>query len=89
MIKINNEILSEVFSELNEIHSEEDSVFILLNSLSVLGDKKVIVENGLSEFNINRLNKYKYPERLASFINKTSNKTLQWKHLSFAKLAFS
>lgn len=43
----------------------------------------------LDKKTIDRINKYKYPERLASFINITNKKTEDWKELSFTKLAFS
>jgi hypothetical protein len=88
---IENAIVLEAYNKLLENHLVSESNFILLNSLAILGDKKVIVEE-IEEFNkeaLSRINRYKYPERLASFLNITNEKTENWKELSFAKLALS
>lgn len=88
---IKNEIVLEAYNKLLTSHSIEESNYILLNSLAILGDKKVIVEE-IQEFDkkaLERINRYKYPERLASFLNITNEKSESWKNLSFAKLAFS
>lgn len=86
---IKNKILLNAYNKLLENHTESESNYILLNSLVVLGDKKVQVSETLDKTNLTRVNKYKYPERLASFIGTTSSKSEQWAELSFAKLAFS
>jgi len=88
---IKNELVQEAFNNLLINHSITESNYILLNSLAILGDKKIIVEH-VEEFDkkaIDRINRYKYPERLASFINITNKKSENWKDLSFAKLALS
>jgi len=84
-----NKIITDSYNTLLENHSEREANYILLNCLAVLGDKKIIVSETLDEKSIERVNRYKYPDRLASFVNKTSNKTTQWSNLSFAKIAFT
>ena len=86
---IKNDIVLAAYNKLLESHTENESNYILLNSLAVLGDKKINVSETLDKDSLARVNRYKYPERLAYFINTTSNKTDQWKELSFAKLAFN
>ena len=88
---IKNEIVLEAYNNLLKNHNKPKSNFILLNSLAILGDKKVVVESTeeLNKAALTRINRYKYPERLATFINITNEKTESWKELSFAKLAFS
>jgi len=88
---IKNEIVKEAYNNLLLKHSVKESNYILLNSLAILGDKKVIVEE-VQEFDkkaLERINRYKYPERLASFIGITQKKSESWSNLSFAKLALS
>ena len=86
---ITNKTLLNAYNNLLEDHTESESNYILLNSLAVLGDKKVQVSENLDKNSLNRVNRYKYPDRLASFIATTSKKSQQWGELSFAKLAFS
>ena len=86
---IKNEILLNAYNNLLENHTESESNYILLNSLAVLGDKKIQISETLDKDSLARVNKYKYPDRLASFIATTSKKSQQWGELSFAKLAFS
>jgi hypothetical protein len=88
---IKNKLVQEAYQKLLDNHTVEESNYILLNSLAILGDKKVIVES-VKEFNkvsLERINRYKYPERLSSFLTITNEKTESWKSLSFAKLAFT
>ena len=87
---IKNEIVLQAYNKLLTNHSIEESNYILLNSLAILGDKKVIVEE-VQEFDkkaLERINRYKYPERLASFLNITNEKSASWANLSFTSLAF-
>ena len=86
---IKNIIIKETYESLLENHTESEANHIILNSLAILGDKKVIVKEELDKEGYARINRYKYPERLASFINTTSEKSSEWKNLSFAKIAFS
>jgi len=93
----NNKIINDTYNYLLSNHSLEESNFIILNSLAILGDKKVTVpplsekENlkTLSINNIKRINNYKYPERLESFVKLSSKKSNDWQVYSFAKLALS
>ena len=84
-----NEIIAEVYEYLKERHSEKESNYILTNSLAILGDKKVQVSEELNNEILIRVNRYKYPERLASFVKTTSAKSDVWKNFSFAKIACS
>ena len=86
---IKNESVNISYNKLLEKYSESESNYIITNSLAILGDKKATPskETKLSEANLNRINRYKYPERLASLINITINKTEEWTNLSFTKLA--
>lgn len=86
---ITNEIILEAYNNLLLSHTEADSNYILLNSLAILGDKKVKVSESIAKEEYTRINKYKYPERLASFIKITSEKSEDWKNISFAKIAFN
>ena len=88
---IKNKIVKEAYNNLLLGHPVKEANYILLNSLAILGDKKVIVEE-VQEFDkkaLERINRYKYPERLASFIGITQKKSESWSNLSFAKLALS
>jgi hypothetical protein len=69
-----NELLKEAYEFLKERHSESESNFILTNTLAILGDKEVQVSESLDDKQIARANRYKYPERLASFVKTTSEK---------------
>lgn len=87
---IKNEIVLEAYNKLLINHSIIEANYIILNSLAILGDKKVIVEE-VQEFDkkaLERINRYKYPERLASFLNITNEKSVSWANLSFTSLAF-
>jgi len=86
---IKNESVKVSYNKLLETYSESESNYIIINSLAILGDKKVTPskETKLSEASLNRINRYKYPERLASLINITINKTQEWTNSSFTKLA--
>jgi len=84
---IKNDIVKEAYAQLLEDHDESEANYILLNSLAILGDKKVQVKESLDSEGYKRINGYKYPERLSSFIKTTSEKSSEWKNLSFAKLA--
>ena len=88
---IKNQIIEDAYNKLLETHTISESNYILTNSLAILGDKKVVIQESeeIDKVSIDRINKYKYPERLASFINITNEKTEDWKELSFTKLAFS
>ena len=88
---IKSEIVKEAYLKLLNNHSIKESNYILLNSLAILGDKKIIVEDveSFDKKTLERINRYKYPERLVSFLNITNEKSESWKNLSFAKLAFS
>jgi len=81
--------IQTIYEKLLETYSLSESNYIITNSLAILGDKKVqpSKETKLSEINIARINKYKYPERLISLINTTVNKTEEWANSSFMKLA--
>lgn len=83
-----NETISNAYDYLLKMHSLEEANFILSNSLAILGDSKIIVSTELTEKSVSRVNRYKYPDRLASFVKISSEKTQQWKDLSFAKFAF-
>jgi hypothetical protein len=85
-----NSIINESYEYLLERHSDEEANYILTNSLAILGDKKIQIQNNTSELPqsvIKRIDKYKYPERLASFVRITSEKSNSWKEYSFAKIA--
>jgi hypothetical protein len=86
---IKNEIVQEAYNDLLTKHSEQETAKITLSSLSILGAKKVIIQEHLDENSFKSINKYKYPERLASFMRTTSEKSFQWSDLSFAKIALS
>jgi len=88
---INNELVRESFNKIKNNYSIEEANYILLNSLAILGDKKVVVERvkELDKKALERINRYKYPERLASFLGITQKKSESWSNLSFAKLALS
>jgi len=87
--KIEKGILKEVYDYLLTRHSIEESNFILLNSLAILGDKKVSVyyDKEINKFDLERVNRYKYPDRLSSFIRTSSEKTDDWKNYSFSGIA--
>ncbi len=82
-----NKKVEEAYNLLLENHSEEESAKIILNSLSILGAKKIKIKDFLDEESFASINKYKYPDRLALFLETTNSKSLEWKDLSFAKLA--
>lgn len=84
-----NELVNEAYVFLKERHSEGEANYILTNSLAILGDKKVDVSEELDKASIARVDRYKYPERLASFVKTTSEKSDKWKELSFARIACS
>ena len=86
---ISNQLIKEAYEALIEHHSKKESARIILNSLTILGAKKVLVQDFLDENSYISINKYKYPERLALFINTTNEKSLEWQNMSFAKLALS
>lgn len=86
---IEHEFVKKAYEVVKENHNEEESAYIILNSLAILGAKKVNVKNNLDEESFKSINKYKYPERLASFLETTNEKSLAWKKLSFAKIALS
>jgi len=86
---IKNKLVKDAYEKLLENHTQEESVEIVLNSLCILGAKKVQIQNILDEKSINAINKYRYPERLASFIELSNEKSLEWKRMSFAKLALT
>jgi len=85
----NNKAVIESYKKLLENNSQEESNYIITNSLAILGDKKIVPskETKLSEHALTRINRYKYPERLASLINITIDKTEEWANFSFTKLA--
>jgi uncharacterized protein YfeS len=84
-----NESVKISYNKLLNTYSESESNYIITNSLAILGDKKInpSKETKLSEASLNRINRYKYPERLVSLINITINKTEEWANSSFTKLA--
>ena len=84
-----NKLINEVYDFLLESYSESEANYILTNSLAILGDKKIIVSEELDSFSIKRIEKYKYPERLSSFVKTSAEKSSEWKSLSFAKIACS
>ena len=86
---INNQSIKDVFEKVKENHTESEAAQMLLNSLVILGSKKVQVQDKLDEASFKSINKYKYPERLASFLKTTNDKSLEWQNLSFAKIALS
>ena len=86
---ISNQLIKEAYEALIEHHNKKESARIILNSLTILGAKKVLVQDFLDENSYISINKYKYPERLALFINTTNEKSLEWQNMSFAKLALS
>jgi hypothetical protein len=84
-----NKEIEKSYAKLLENNSPEESNYIITNSLAILGDKKIIPnkETKLSEHDLTRINRYKYPERLASLINITMDKTEEWANFSFTKIA--
>ena len=86
---IKNQLIAEALEVVKESHTESESAYIILNSLAILGDKKVVIQDSLDEKSYVSINKYKYPERLASFLNTTNEKSNEWKNSSFAKIALS
>ena len=86
---LKNILVQEAYNKLLEHHTESESAYIVLNSLAILGAKKVIIQNNLDENSFISINKYKYPERLALFIQTTNEKSVEWQNMSFAKLALS
>lgn len=86
---ITNSLVKDAFDIVREHHSEEESAYIILNSLAILGAKKVTVQRNLDEKSYVSINKYKYPDRLASFLQTTNEKSLAWQGLSFARIALS
>ena len=84
-----NELIEEVYNFLLETHTENEANYILTNSLAILGDKKINVSEELDKFTLERVNRYKYPERLSSFVKTSSDKSTEWKSFSFAKIACS
>jgi len=86
-----NENIELEYKKILEAEGIKKANYIILNSLAILGDKKVIVEamEELDDFSIKRINRYKYPERLASFMKITREKTEEWKSFSFIKLAYN
>ena len=86
---IKNKIVQDVYNELLSTHSVEESSYIILNSLAILGAKKIQIQNTLDEKSYASINKYKYPERLALFLKTTNERSKEWQNLSFAKLALS
>jgi hypothetical protein len=86
---INNQSIQDAFEMVKENHTESEAVQMLLNSLVILGAKKVQVQDHLDESSFKSINKYKYPERLASFLKTSNEKSLEWQDMSFAKIALS
>lgn len=86
---INNDLVQDAYDVVRESHDERESAYIILNSLAILGAKKVDVKHELDESSYASINKYKYPERLASFLQTTNERSIAWQNLSFAKLALS
>ena len=88
---IKNESVRFEYDKILENESVDKANYIILNSLAILGDKKIIVEKMkvLDDFSLTRINRYKYPERLASFMKITQEKTEEWKSSSFIKLAYN
>ena len=86
-----NKKLEELYKELLETHKPSEANYIITNSLAILGDKKIkpIKEDVLNNFSLKRINSYKYPDRLCSFVKITSEKSETWKKYSFTKIAFS
>ena len=86
---IKNDLVKSAYETILECHTESESAYIILNSLAILGAKKVNVKNSLDEAGYTSINKYKYPDRLASFIKTTNERSIEWRNMSFAKLALS
>lgn len=86
---INNNLIQEAFDLVLKSHTVQESSLMILNSLSILGAKKVIIQDNLDEESFKSINKYKYPERLASFLTTTNEKSLEWQSQSFARIALS
>jgi len=87
MLKITNSKVRDAYNLILENHSEEEAAKIILNSLSILGAKKIKIQTHLDEESFKRINKYKYPDRLALFLETTNSKSLEWKNNSFTKIA--
>lgn len=86
---IKNQLVIEAFAIIKENHTDEESAYIILNSLAILGAKKIIIQNHLDEKSYASINKYKYPDRLALFLETTNEKSVEWQNSSFAKIALS
>jgi len=87
--KILNEFVRQSYQRLSNKYPISECNYIITNSLAILGDKKIqpSKETKLNEHALARINRYKYPERLASLINITMDKTEEWANFSFTKLA--
>jgi hypothetical protein len=85
--RISNPLVLQSYNALLENHTAEETATIMLNSLSILGAKNIIITDSLNEEAIKRINKYKYPERLSLFLNTTNDRSTEWKNNSFAKIA--
>jgi len=79
--------LNEIYDFLLLKHPEPEVNYILTNSLAILGDKKIVPSKELIKESINKLDNYKYPEKLLSFVKIASEKSDYWKQFSFAKIA--
>lgn len=88
---IENELVLECYNELLLKYNKSTANYILTNSIAILGDKKITPSRieELSSYDIKRINKFKYPEKLTYFIRLTSEKSDEWKNFSFSKIAFS
>ena len=84
---IKDKSVVKAIETLLENHTEEEVSKIILNSLSILGAKKIVVQDFLDENSYKSINKYKYPKRLALFLETTNLKSKEWKDLSFIKIA--
>jgi len=87
MTMFKNKKVQDSYDKLLINHTTNESAKIILNSLSILGAKKIEIKDFLDEKSIKRINAFKYPDRLALFLEITNDKSLEWKQMSFAKLA--
>jgi len=87
--KIEHPLMQETYNMLLKKHTKEESCTIILNSLKILGDRKVKVQDFLDETSVKRINSYRHQDRLSAFIRITSEKSDQWKKYSFSRIVLS
>jgi len=77
-----NDLLNQAYLFLKEEHPKEAN-YMLKNSYVILSNKKIELNNELTEQDIKKINNYKYPERLYSFVKTSSQKYKSWDKFSF------